>query len=149
MIGLPAPPPAGESALPAGTFDGVCVFVTGGGTGLGKAIASEFGRLGASLVIASRKDEHLDAGREAMDALTVPVETVSCDIREPESIAAAFDAAEAAFGLPAVLVNNAAANFPVPAEDMSPNAWRTVVDITHTRGLAVRDSPTRPRPRPV
>jgi NAD(P)-dependent dehydrogenase (short-subunit alcohol dehydrogenase family) len=45
-------------------------------------------------------------------------------------VAVAFDAAEAAFGLPGVLVNNAAANFPVPAEDMSPNAWRTVVDIT-------------------
>ena len=45
-------------------------------------------------------------------------------------MAAAFDAAEEAFGLPAVLVNNAAANFPSPAEDLSPNAWRTVVDIT-------------------
>jgi NAD(P)-dependent dehydrogenase (short-subunit alcohol dehydrogenase family) len=55
---------------------------------------------------------------------------VQCDIREPESVAAAFDAAEAELGLPGVLVNNAAANFPVPAEDMSPNAWRTVVDIT-------------------
>ena len=130
IIGLPAPPPPGESALPPSTFDGVCVVVTGGGTGLGKAIASEFGRLGASLVIASRKDEHLESGRAAMDALNVPVQTVSCDIREPDSISAAFDAAEAAFGLPGVLVNNAAANFPVPAEDMSPNAWRTVVDIT-------------------
>ena len=37
--GLPAPPSPGASALPAGTFDGTCVFVTGGGTGLGKAIA--------------------------------------------------------------------------------------------------------------
>ena len=55
---------------------------------------------------------------------------VACDIRDAEQIAAAFDAAEAQFGLPGVLVNNAAANFPVPAEDMSPNAWRTVVDIT-------------------
>ena len=55
--------------------------------------------------------------------------TVGCDIREPESIAAAFDAAAERFGLPGVLINNAAANFPVPAEDMSPNAWRTVVDI--------------------
>ena len=41
-----------------------------------------------------------------------------------------FDAIEAQWALPQVLVNNAAANFPVPAEDMSPNAWRTVVDIT-------------------
>ena len=130
LIGLPAPPPVGASALPAGTFDGDCVFVTGAGTGLGKAIAAEFARLGASLVIASRKDEHLDAARSAMDELGAPVRTVRCDIREPEQIAAAFDEAEAAFGLPRVLVNNAAANFPVPAEDMSPNAWRTVVDIT-------------------
>ncbi len=56
--------------------------------------------------------------------------TVECDIREPESIATAFDAATEYLGMPDVLINNAAANFPVPAEDMSPNAWRTVVDIT-------------------
>jgi len=56
--------------------------------------------------------------------------TVECDIRDPESIAAAFDAAVERFALPDVLINNAAANFPVPAEDMSPNASRTVVDIT-------------------
>lgn len=129
-IGLPAPPPVGQTALAPGTYDGVCVFVTGGGTGLGKAIASEFARLGASIVIASRKPEHLDAGKQAIEALGAPVVTVECDIREPDSITAAFDAAESAFGLPGVLVNNAAANFPVPAEDMSPNAWRTVVDIT-------------------
>jgi NAD(P)-dependent dehydrogenase (short-subunit alcohol dehydrogenase family) len=128
--GLPDPPPLGASALPAGTFEGSTVLVTGAGTGLGKAIAGEFGRLGANLVIASRKQEHLDAGRAAMEELGAPVEVVACDIRDPEQIAAAFDAAEAAFGLPDVLINNAAANFPVPSEDMSPNAWRTVVDIT-------------------
>lgn len=130
LIGLPAPPPVGETALRPGTFEGVGVFVTGAGTGLGKAIASEFARLGASIVIASRKPEHLDAGRAAIEAIGAPVRTVACDIREPDQVAAAFDAATAAFGLPGVLVNNAAANFPVPSEDMSPNAWRTVVDIT-------------------
>lgn len=130
VIGLPEPPPVGETALTAGTFDGVTVLVTGGGTGLGKAIATEFARLGASIVIASRKEEHLAAGRKAMEELGAPVEVVPCDIRQPDEIAAAFDAAQEAFGLPEVLVNNAAANFPVPAEDMSPNAWRTVVDIT-------------------
>ena len=129
-IGLPEPPPVGETALPSGAFDGVTVFVTGGGTGLGKAIATEFARLGASMVIASRKEEHLAAAREAMEALDASVLTVACDIREPDQIAGAFDAAQNGFGLPGVLVNNAAANFPVPAEDMSPNAWRTVVDIT-------------------
>jgi NAD(P)-dependent dehydrogenase (short-subunit alcohol dehydrogenase family) len=130
FIGLPAPPPVGATALPPGTFDGVAVFVTGGGTGLGKAIAAEFARAGASIVIASRKDDHLDAGRAALEALNAPVLTATCDIRDPDDIARAFDTAEEAFGLPGVLVNNAAANFPVPAEDMSPNAWRTVVDIT-------------------
>jgi NAD(P)-dependent dehydrogenase (short-subunit alcohol dehydrogenase family) len=129
-MGLPEPPPSGSSALPEGAFVGTCVFVTGGGTGLGKAIAAEFGRLGADLVLASRKPEHLDAGRESAEALGSRVLTVSCDIREPEQISAAFEEATSTFGLPGVLINNAAANFPVPAEDMSPNAWRTVVDIT-------------------
>jgi len=128
--GIPAPPPLGESALPAGTFDGAAVFVTGGGTGLGKGIAGEFARLGASIVIASRGEDHLAAGKAAMEELGAPVLTVQMDLRDPDTIAAAFDAATEAFGLPGVLVNNAAANFPVPAEDMSPNAWRTVVDIT-------------------
>jgi NAD(P)-dependent dehydrogenase (short-subunit alcohol dehydrogenase family) len=129
-IGLPEPPDAGATALPAGTFAGTTVFVTGGGTGLGKATASEFARLGADIVVASRKVEHLEAGREALSALGTRIITVECDIRDPERVAAAFDEAEAQLGLPHVLVNNAAANFPVPAEDMSPNAWRTVVDIT-------------------
>jgi NAD(P)-dependent dehydrogenase (short-subunit alcohol dehydrogenase family) len=128
--GLPEPPPEGATALPPGTFEGTVVLVTGGGTGLGLATAAEFARLGADLVIASRKDEHLEAGRAALEPLGTRVLAVACDIRDPDQIGAAFDAAEAELGLPGVLVNNAAANFPVPAEDMSPNAWRTVVDIT-------------------
>jgi NAD(P)-dependent dehydrogenase (short-subunit alcohol dehydrogenase family) len=130
LAGLREPPPPGTSALPEGTFAGTCVFVTGGGTGLGKAIATEFARLGADIVIASRKADHLEAGLAAMQALGARVLVVTCDIRDPDEISAAFDQATATFGLPGVLVNNAAANFPVPAEDMSPNAWRTVVDIT-------------------
>jgi NAD(P)-dependent dehydrogenase (short-subunit alcohol dehydrogenase family) len=116
--------------LPPGTFDDVAVVVTGAGTGLGRAIAVEFARLGAAVVVASRSEEHLDAGVAAVTEAGGRALAATCDIREPEQIAAAFDSAEAAFGLPGVLVNNAAANFPVPAEDMSPNAWRTVVDIT-------------------
>jgi NAD(P)-dependent dehydrogenase (short-subunit alcohol dehydrogenase family) len=130
LQGLPEPPAPGTAALPAGTYEGTTVVVTGGGTGLGLAIATEYGRLGARLVVASRKAEHLEQADAALRGVAPEVLTVACDIREPDQIAAAFDAAEAAFGLPQVLVNNAAANFPVPAEDMSPNAWRTVVDIT-------------------
>lgn len=130
LIGLPEPPPVGASALAPGTFDGSVVLVTGGGTGLGKAIAAEFGRLGARLVVASRAPEHLDAARAMFDEVGTPGIAVTCDIRDADAIADAFDAATDRFGVPDVLVNNAAANFPVPAEDMSPNAWRAVVDIT-------------------
>ena len=130
ITGLPHPPAPGATALVPGTFDGVTVVVTGGGTGLGKAIASEFARLGANLAVLSRKPEHLAAAGEALSELGAPVLTAECDIRDAESISAAFDAVEDYFGLPGVLVNNAAANFPSPAEDLSPNAWRTVVDIT-------------------
>lgn len=128
--GLPEPAPLGSSALPQGTYDGAVVLVTGGGTGLGKAIAAEYARLGADIVVASRKDDHLKAAREGLEGLGGRVATVTCDIRDPEQITAAFDSAVSHFGLPNILINNAAANFPVPAEDMSPNAWRTVVDIT-------------------
>jgi NAD(P)-dependent dehydrogenase (short-subunit alcohol dehydrogenase family) len=128
--GLPEPPAVGASALPPGTYAGRVVLVTGGGTGLGRATAVEFARLGADIVIASRKPEHLEAGAAAIGVLDVRVVTAVCDIRSPDDVASAFDTAESELGLPDVLVNNAAANFPVPAEDMSPNAWRTVVDIT-------------------
>lgn len=130
--GLPAPPPVGTSALPADTFAGTTVVVTGGGTGLGKAIAAEYGRLGANLVVASRSDAHLEAARAMFADLRAPGIAVSCDIRDADAISSMFTTATETFTMPSVLVNNAAANFPVPAEDMSPNAWRSVVDITLT-----------------
>ncbi|MEV8523974.1 SDR family oxidoreductase [Streptomyces sp. NPDC052000] len=130
--GLPAPPPLGACALPPGTYEGSVVLVTGGGSGLGKAMATEFARLGADLMIVGRSADRLKTAREELAALGGRVAAAVCDIREPERIAEVFDAAEAALGLPAVLVNNAAANFPSPAEDLSPNAWRAVLDITLT-----------------
>ena len=128
-MGLPEPPELGAAALPPGTFEGETVVVTGGGTGLGKAIAVEFARLGASVAILSRGEEHRAAGIAAVEAVGARALAVACDIRQPEAVQKAFGAVEDEFGLPGTLVNNAAGNFPVPAEDMSPNAWRTVVDI--------------------
>jgi NAD(P)-dependent dehydrogenase (short-subunit alcohol dehydrogenase family) len=128
--GLPDAPEPGATALPAGTYDGETVVVTGGGTGLGRAIALEFGRLGAAVAVLSRRPEHLEAANEALEGIGATVATAACDIRDPEAITAAFDAVEDVVGRARVLVNNAAANFPVPAEDVSPNGWRTVVDIT-------------------
>lgn len=128
-MGLPEPPPLGARALPDGTFSGQVVLVTGGGTGLGRAIALEFGRLGAHVVVASRDAGHRAAGVEALSAIGAAATAVECDIRDAASVAALFDECDDGPGRPDVLVNNAAGNFPVPAEDMSPNAWRTVVDI--------------------
>ncbi len=128
-MGLPDPPELGKSALAPGSFEGHVTLVTGGGTGLGKAMALEFGRLGAAVAVMSRKPEHLTAGVEALEKLGARALAVQADIRQPDQIAAGFDRIESELGLPDTLVNNAAGNFPVPAEDMSPNAWRTVVDI--------------------
>ena len=127
--GLPEPPDEGASALPTGTFEGHAVLVTGGGTGLGKAIAVEFARLGAAVAIASRSREHRDRGREAVEEAGGTAVSIAVDVREPEQVAAAFDAVERELGVPDVLVNNAAGNFPIPAEDLSPNGWRAVVGI--------------------
>lgn len=115
--------------MPEGTFDGQVVLVTGGGTGLGKAISVEFARLGAVVAIVSRSEDHLQAGAEAVEAVGGTPFTATCDIRDPAQVAAAFDVLDERHGLPDVLVNNAAGNFPVPAEDLSPNGWRAVTSI--------------------
>lgn len=127
--GLPAPPPAGSHPLPTGTYDGQVVLVTGGGTGLGQAIAVEFARLGATVAIVSRAAHHLRAGAGAVEAAGGRAVTVACDIRDAEAVEAAFDEVVEVAGLPDVLVNNAAGNFPVPAEDLSPGGWRAVTSI--------------------
>jgi NAD(P)-dependent dehydrogenase (short-subunit alcohol dehydrogenase family) len=128
-MGLPEPPPAGSSFLPGHTFSGVTAIVTGGGTGLGKAIAVELARAGASIGIVSRSEEHRQAGMEAVAAVGGRSAHAGADIREPEQITEAFDSIEAELGTPTVLVNNAAANFPVLAASMRPNAFRSVTNI--------------------
>ncbi len=128
-MGLQEPPPLGAQALPAGCFDGETVIVTGGGTGLGRAIALEFGRLGAGLAILSRSEAHRQQGVAALAEIGARAIEVGCDVREPEQIAHAFDVVTRELGAPRHLINNAAGNFPTPAEDLSPGGWRAVVDI--------------------
>jgi NAD(P)-dependent dehydrogenase (short-subunit alcohol dehydrogenase family) len=128
-MGIPEPPELGASALPPGTFDGQVVVVTGGGTGLGKAIAVEFARLGAAVAILSRDEEHRAAGVAAVEQAGGKAFATACDVRDADQVTAAFDAVSEALGVPDVLINNAAGNFPVPAEDLSPNGWRAVTSI--------------------
>jgi len=128
-VPLSEPPPAGALMLPPDTFAGTTVIVTGGGTGLGKAIAVEFARLGAAVGIMSRDEGHRRAGAAAVEAVGGRAAHAGADIRRAEDVAAAFDALEGALGPARVLVNNAAANFPVPADDLSPNGWRAVTQI--------------------
>jgi NAD(P)-dependent dehydrogenase (short-subunit alcohol dehydrogenase family) len=115
--------------LPSGTFDAQVVLITGGGTGLGRAMAVEFARLGAAVVIASRSADHRAAGIAAVEAVGGRAVGVSVDIRDPDQTSAAFDEAQAAFGPVSVLVNNAAGNFPVLAEKLSYRGWQAVTGI--------------------
>jgi NAD(P)-dependent dehydrogenase (short-subunit alcohol dehydrogenase family) len=111
--------------LAPGSLDGRVVLVTGGGSGLGRSMAIELGRLGARVAVCGRRQEPLD---ETLAELGGGF-AVRCDVREPDQVAAAFDAAEESLGPVTTLVNNAAGNFVVRAEDLSPNGWRAVVGI--------------------
>ena len=123
------PPPLGTAMLPSGTFADDVVLVTGGGTGLGRAMAVEFARLGAAVAIVSRRPEHRAAGVVAVEEVGGRALGVEADIRDAAKVAAAFDEVEHGLGPVSVLVNNAAGNFEVPAERMSVNAWRAVTQI--------------------
>lgn len=104
-------------------------LVTGGGTGLGLAIARRLGTLGARVAIASRNQEHLDAGAAALRADGVDAATIVVDVRRPEDVDRMVEQAIARFGKIDILVNNAAGNFVCRAEDLSPNGWNAVIGI--------------------
>jgi NAD(P)-dependent dehydrogenase (short-subunit alcohol dehydrogenase family) len=111
--------------LPDGSLVGRVALVTGGGTGLGRAMALELGRLGAKVAVLGRRRHVLEETVAQLDdGVAVPG-----DVREPNAVAEAFDVAEAELGPITTLVNNAAGNFHIQAEELSPNGWRAVVGI--------------------
>ncbi|MEI5983353.1 UNVERIFIED_CONTAM: Decr1 [Trichonephila clavipes] len=119
-----------QGALQKDALKGKTVVVTGGGTGLGKAMSTYFSELGANLVISSRKLDVLEAtAREISDKTGNPVLPVACDIRDVEDVKQLRLKAEEAFGAVDVLVNNAAGNFISPTERLSANAFSTIIDI--------------------
>ena len=110
-------------------LDGQTAIVTGGGTGIGLAIARALGKLGARIVIASRSAEHLDAGRAALHADGIDAVATPVDVRDPAQVDAMVARTIDAFGQVDILINNAAGNFIARAEDLSPNGWNAVIGI--------------------
>ena len=117
------------SVFRSGLLDGQVALVTGGGTGIGFGISELLASLGAHVVIASRKREHLDAAVELLSRGGGSASAVALDVRDPERVRAAIEEVRAERGRIDLLVNNAAGNFFAPSETMSPNAWRSVVEI--------------------
>lgn len=116
--------------LPPGTFNGKTAFITGGGTGLGKAMATNLSQLGARTVICSRKIDVLTKTAEEIQKITNnEVYPVTCDVRDANAVKEAVDKSIEKFGLPHIVINNAAGNFISPTERLSANAWKTIIDI--------------------
>jgi NAD(P)-dependent dehydrogenase (short-subunit alcohol dehydrogenase family) len=106
------------------------VLVTGGGSGLGKAMSQYFLELGAKVVITSRNEDKIQKAAQELTQLTAgEVLAVPCDVRHYDQVEAVVQSANKHFGSVDVLVNNAAGNFISPTERLSANAFDTIIDI--------------------
>ncbi|MGH9442414.1 MAG: SDR family NAD(P)-dependent oxidoreductase, partial [Thermoanaerobaculia bacterium] len=110
-------------------FERRTVLVTGGGSGLGKAAALAFGRRGGRVAILSRSEDRLESAAREIGKTGADVLAVAADVRSPEALEAAVDRIEKNLGPLEILVNNAAGNFLVPSEQLTPNGFRAVVEI--------------------
>ena len=108
---------------------GKTTLITGGGTGLGRAMALRLAGLGAKVAVAGRRPEPLAETVRAIREAGGVAEAMPCDVRDPDAVHAAFDAGEAALGPIDQLINNAAGNFLCASEELSPNAFDSVVKI--------------------
>jgi NAD(P)-dependent dehydrogenase (short-subunit alcohol dehydrogenase family) len=118
--------------LPDNTFNGRVGIITGGATGIGNAIAREVARLGARVVLASRKEENLGTAVEQIRSETGRADAASyhvLDVRDAEAVEAMAAKVEGDFGQIDFLLNNAAGNFIVPADQLSVNGWNSVIGI--------------------
>jgi NAD(P)-dependent dehydrogenase (short-subunit alcohol dehydrogenase family) len=110
-------------------FSGKQVFVFGGTSGINLGIASSFAKAGADVAVASRSQEKVDAAVTQLAALGSDSLGYALDVRESSAVQSALDSHVAAKGKIDILVSGAAGNFPALAENMSPNAFKSVVDI--------------------
>lgn len=105
------------------------IFLTGGGTGLGRSMALHFAELGARLFIVGRREEPLKETSAAIQSAGGSAAFATCDVRDYAAVEAAATAAEQRFGHVDTVVNNAAGNFMARTEKLSSNAFNTVVGI--------------------
>ncbi|TCD27887.1 SDR family oxidoreductase [Pedobacter psychrodurus] len=109
---------------------GKTIVITGGGTGLGKAMGVYFLKLGANIVITSRKQDVLQKTADEMEEKTGgKVLAVACDVREVAQVENVLAKTLERFGSVHVLLNNAAGNFISPTERLSANAFSSIIDI--------------------
>lgn len=119
-----------KGMLQPGTFNNKTVIITGGGTGLGRAMGSYLLELGANLVITSRKKDVLEkTAVELMHEAGGKVMAIACDVRKYEEVENVIKETEDKFGTIHGVLNNAAGNFISPTERLSHRAFDTVVDI--------------------
>lgn len=119
-----------EPMLRDGALKDRVIVVTGGGSGLGKAMTTYFLELGANVVISSRNIEKLQATAKELEEKTGgKVLPVQCDVRHYDQVEAMLQASLEAFGKVDGLLNNAAGNFISPTERLSSNAFDTIIDI--------------------
>ena len=108
---------------------GKTTVITGGGTGLGRSTALRFAALGAKVAVLGRREAPLHETAAAIRSAGGVAAAVPCDIRDPEQVRSAFDTVESELGPANQLVNNAAGNFLCASEELSPNAFNSVVQI--------------------
>lgn len=134
------PPPARSSTLfRDDLLAGQVALVTGGGTGIGAAIARELGSLGATVVIASRKASNIEPAAAGLAAqLGRPVTGLVADIRDRDSVARLVATTLERHGRIDLLVNNGGGQFLAPAETITPRGWDAVVatNLTGTWNLS-------------
>jgi len=119
-----------EGMLREGSLKGKNILITGGGTGLGRAMGEYFLELGANLVITSRKLEVLEeTAKEMMAKSGGKVLPLACDVRDIAQVESMWAQCITAFGQIHGVLNNAAGNFISPTERLSANAFNTVLDI--------------------
>lgn len=110
-------------------MQGKTVIVTGGSSGMGKAMAARFCQEGANVVICARNEERLQEVKVELETFPNQVLTIPLDVRDEDKVQEMVELVHNTFGRIDYLVNNAAGNFVVPAEKLSSNGWKSVIDI--------------------